>query len=645
MNNHSRKAVGVGISALTIFILGAFAAPVVVPFINAVIAHTPISPLLIQGLITSGGENYLHGIIPTLTSPDNRLSVAIMYAVLAALMLVVSIYSSLQTPSRNVEDGVLGNARIIYPGFEQRRKNDHWNGKGIPKRAGLVLSGGSGGYLFDSSIPHYMTIGKTGSGKSQLMVIETLHLLMAAAWNVICTGKSELLELTGEKAVELGYKRVVFDLRGYPGASRFNPIDLIADYAENNQVAEAQRTARQTAMDIVPLEGNNDYFPKAARSELAAVILLVAFADIPREQKNMATVCEVINRGTTGTGRDPSAPLKDYIRSLGPSHPAYSSAKQFLADGGLTTAGKNVGTTLDEALTVFNDEGMRELTSKSDVSIRDIVRDNTIIYMHLLEDGDPYQVLYTAFLNQYWRVAQQEALLNSGRLPHETAIVGDEWGNLPKVAALGEIVTLGRSMKLHAYLFAQDLKQLNKYNKPGDNGAGRDKILGSMGGKVALSLANPEDFSYFTKLVGKRTVLKHGINKQHSGTKEVGNSQGYNEEADDLIHEWEWQAFIPVRDGSTVIKGGENSKPGREGVFRMALDYANRTPAGKFFGLGSEEEEAQKRFDFRRNAEQSAKEKMDCALPWCPDFNAVKSGSTIGYEIEDDEFGAWDGLE
>lgn len=205
---------------------------------------------------------------------------------------------------------------------------------------------------------------------------------MAKGWNLIVTGKEELLELTGDKAVELGYGRVVFDLRGYPGANCFSPVDLIADYAESGRVDKAQRTARQTAADLIPLGGEgNTYFPKAARSALTACLLIVAMADIPREQKNVASVCYLVNRGTTGDGKDPSLPLKEFIRgeSVGPDHPAYGAAADFLSDGGVTTAGKNVLSTLEEALTIFNGEGVRRITAKSDFSICGMIRRKTVV--------------------------------------------------------------------------------------------------------------------------------------------------------------------------------------------------------------------------------------------------------------------------
>lgn len=535
--------------------------------------------------------------------------------------------------TREVDRGIYGDARVIRGAAELNRRNDFWDGTGMPERAGLVLGADVRGYWFDSSVPHALTCGKTGSGKTQLQVLETMHLAMAAGWNVVSTGKPEVLELTADKARELGYETVVLDLTRYPGASRYNPIGLVADAVEAGDTDAAVRTARQVAVDLIPLGGEkNTYFPKAARNMLAACILVVCTADIPRNQKNLASVAALVDRGTAGEDpKDPSAPLKDYIRGLGPTHPAFSPASDLLGDGGATTAGKNVVSTLKEALGIFSDGALRAVTSESTVSIRDLIERKTVLYIEMLDEGDPYGVVYTCFLNQWWQVAQQACKENGGRMPHETALVLDEIGNLNvKVACLPAIATLGRSMKIHEYLFVQNLKQLNAYNEPGDGGAGRDKLIGSIGTKVALSLSEPDDFKFFTALAGKRTVRSMGTSSQNgSGRSSSGTS--YSETAVPLINEWEWQQRIPIRDGLIAIKGGENSKPGREGVFEFPLDYANRTPAGAFFGLGDEEAERQKRSAYYARAKASAQDKAyGVPEPWCPEFD-------VDDETDDDD--------
>lgn len=312
--------------------------------------------------------------------------------------------------------------------------------------------------------------------------------------------------------------------------------------------------------------------------------------------------------------------------------------------------------TLKEALSIFSDGALRAVTSESSVSIRDLIERKTAAYIEMLDEGDPYGVVYTCFLNQWWQVAQQVCKENGGRMPHETALVLDEIGNLNvKVACLPAIATLGRSMRIHEYLFVQNLKQLNAYNDPGDGGAGRDKLVGSVGTKVALSLSEPEDFKFFTSLVGKRTVRSMGTSSQKGqGRTSVGTS--YNEAAVPLINEWEWQQRIPIRDGLIAIKGGENSKPGREGVFEFPLDYAGRTPAGPFFGLGDEQAERAKRAAYYARAKASADgAKYEVPEPWCPEFDIGGDAADGGRAAPDDpakadednatlsdEWAAWD---
>lgn len=561
--------------------------------------------------------------------------VPLMLAGFALTFLVLFGYSVAKEGehAREVDRGIYGDARVVSGATELNRRNDFWNGSGVPERAGLVLGATERGYWFDSSVPHAMTCGKTGSGKTQLQVLETMHLLMSAGWNIVSTGKPEVLELTADKARGMGYEVVVLDLTGYPGASRYNPIGLVVDAVEAGDTDGAVRIARQVAVDLVPLGGEkNTYFPKAARNMLAACILVVCTADIPRNQKNLASVAALVDRGTAGEDpKDPSAPLKDYIRGLGPTHPAFSPASDLLGDGGATTAGKNVVSTLKEALGIFSDGALRAVTSESTVSIRDLIERKTILYIEMLDEGDPYGVVYTCFLNQWWQVAQQACKENGGRMPHETALVLDEIGNLNvKVACLPAIATLGRSMKIHEYLFVQNLKQLNAYNEPGDGGAGRDKLIGSIGTKVALSLSEPDDFKFFTALAGKRTVRSMGTSSQN-GPGRSSSGTSYSETAVPLINEWEWQQRIPIRDGLIAIKGGENSKPGREGVFEFPLDYANRTPAGAFFGLGDEEAERQKRSAYYARAKASAQDKAYGAPePWCPEFD-------VDDETDDDD--------
>lgn len=220
---------------------------------------------------------------------------------------------------------------------------------------------------------------------------------------------------------------------------------------------------------------------------------------------------------------------------------------------------------------------------------------------------------------------------------------------MPKVDALPEMVTLGRSMKLHVYVFIQNLKQINKYSKPGDQNAGRDKLLGSMGTKVALKLSNPEDGEYFTKLCGKRTIRSLNVSKTRQGAGfATSSSETYSERAEDLIRPWEWQSRIPIRDGIIAVKGGENSAPGREGVFDFPAEYAPNTPAGGFFGLQDLAGNHIKKAEFYVRQRMLLPETTggDPAPSWMPRFPTSDAGNGSPAETpgpDQDDWARWDG--
>lgn len=574
------------------------------------------------------------------SSLDNIEAFIIALVFVAVIIAGTLAYLWAKNPKRIAQDGILGDSKIIDSTAERRRRNDTWNGIGVPPSAGLVYGFERGRYYYDGNTPHVFTAGRTGSGKSRYMALETLHLSLAAGYNLIVSDiKNEMLELTGDKASELG-KVIVFDLENPTFGNRYSPLQIIVSYAESGDMQRVREAADQLANDLVRADEKNPFFSNAARGLLSACCIAVATEDIPEVEKNMGSVCDLIDLGTTGTDKDPATPLKDYLRSLGSAHPAFSPASEFLSDGG-TTAGKNVLSTVKVALRPFTAPGIRWMTSRSDFSIEELISTRTTIYLHVLGKDNPYNTLFTCFFNQYWRTARHIGDANGGKLPYRTAILGDEWANLPKVDALPEIVTLGRSYGLSWWGFCQNVSQMNKYNSPGDNNAGREELLGNVGIKVALSLGDETDRKWFTALCGKRTVRVQNQSYQKGGDR-GSYSESMNEHVDDIVHEWDWTHRSPDKDGAIVIKAKENNADGRNGVFRMPLVDATKTPAKSYFGLGTPHEEQQKRQRYQAHLrDKGASENLNVRT-WHPDFCACASASTKTARIEVDEWGAWD---
>ncbi len=330
------------------------------------------------------------------TSKEDPLTFVLIVVFVGLCILLMLLWSENKKERPIAENSVLGNSQLIESPRLRSKMNDAWDGAGKPSSSGLVYGFENGHYLYDSKTPHQMVVARTGGGKSRYSMLETVHLGLEAGCNLVISDlKNEIVELTGERAAEIS-NVVLFDLESPLNGNCYNPLDLVVEYAEADDIANMQLAADKLASNLVPAEDKNPFFSNAARGLLAACFIAVATADINRSKKNMASVCAMIDEGTTGEGKDPSAALKDFFRNLGPDHPAFSSASEFLS-GGETTAGKNVLSTAKVALRPFTSPGIRWMTAKSNPALDDLINKRTTLYIHVLSREHPANCLLGCF--------------------------------------------------------------------------------------------------------------------------------------------------------------------------------------------------------------------------------------------------------
>ena len=258
---------------------------------------------------------------------------------LCFLIFLLLVFSSAST-QRADDGGVLGRARI-KKGAKAINGSATWDGKQSPKTRGFVYGFAKGRYLFEPD-RFVLVDGSTGSGKTRFCLIPTLDLLTyndkssdSKPHNILVSDvKNELVELTGDELERRGYKVLLLDSQHPMRGNRYNPLRILVDHANQGLTEEAEQEADTIASVIIAGEksGNAAHWTESARALLSATILLVAFsAECPDEAKNLATVNEVICRGTEGEGQDPTAPLKSAFRALLRNHlhvPVHRSSYQ-----------------------------------------------------------------------------------------------------------------------------------------------------------------------------------------------------------------------------------------------------------------------------------------------------------------------------
>lgn len=551
-----------------------------------------------------------------------------LFVFLLALCTCALIAYSSALKSRAEDGGVLGDAHV-KTGREVVKGSMTWDGSTNPSSRGFVYGftkyHGKPCYLYEPKKMAFVS-GATGSGKSRFLYLPSIDLLSYGdasngsepATLVVSDVKNELIELTGDELARRGYRVLLLDTQHPYRGQRFNPLKQVLDLHAEGRDQEAEQAADAIAELVVQDDekGKGSHWTASARGLLSALVLLVSMSDeCPEESKHLATVCEALDRGTEAEGDDPSEPLKAVFRSLPSGHPAKGRASQFISSGGNEL--RSILSTLKVALRPFSSAPIAWMTSGSDIDPHTVLTEKSAVFLHVLDEGSPYNCIAAIFLSQIWASVQAAADSNGGRLPRPVQILGDEWGNLPRVECLPALLSLGRSFQIYWTGATQDISQLNKYGERD----GRRKILANCGVKVAMKLAEEEDRRYFTELVGKTTRHTQGTSngRAASGT---SSSTSYSESADDVIHPWEWRDMAPDRDGVIVVKHADNGMPAcRAGVFRSPVTDCTNTPTREHFGLGTPEHEAGNRRAYQAGLDASATEKMAEAIPvWCPEW-------------------------
>lgn len=267
--------------------------------------------------------------------------------------------------ARAEDGGVLGDAHV-KTGREVVRGSITWDGSTNPSSRGFVYGftkrRGKPCYLFEPKKMVFVS-GATGSGKSRFLYLPSIDLLSYGdgsngsepATLVVSDVKNELVELTGDELTRRGYRVLLLDTQHPYRGQRFNPLRQVLDLHAEGRNQEAEQAADAIAELVVQDDekGKGSHWTASARGLLSALVLLVSMSDeCPEESKHLATVCEVLDRGTEAEGDDPAEPLKSVFRALPSGHPAKNRASQFVSSSGNEL--RSILSTLKVALRPFS---------------------------------------------------------------------------------------------------------------------------------------------------------------------------------------------------------------------------------------------------------------------------------------------------
>lgn len=215
--------------------------------------------------------------------------------------------------------------------------------------------------------------------------------------------------------------------------------------------------------------------------------------------------------------------LDEYFKKLPKDSVAKSQYATSSFAGGNTRGG--IFSMAMSKLQNFTFEEIAKMTSKNSLDLEDIgfsKTDNSkpkAIFMVTPDFDTSNYVLVSIFIRQiYYVLSKQSSLSRTGKCDREVIFLLDEFGNLPSIESMSNIVTvcLGRGIRFN--LIIQDLAQLDKLY-----GEEAKTIIGNCGNKIYILSNDNETAESISKSLGNQTIVTtsrsgeiFSLNKSHT---------------------------------------------------------------------------------------------------------------------------------
>lgn len=345
---------------------------------------------------------------------------------------------------------------------------------------------------------HTLIIGATRSGKTRRVLLTTIWLQIISGLSVVCSDvKGELYYYTEPFANRNGYKTYAIDLRNPRKSVHYNFLQPIIDAVEEKDLAKAIDYTWDLVSVLVGQQKGEPLWYNGETATIAAVILIVV-CDAPKEFQNLTNVYYFLANMCES---DPfgNMPINDYLKKLPDTHPAKGVFKMATIAPHKTRSSffiSALGT-----LRLFTNPNVAEMTSRSDINLKDIGREKSIVYMIIPDEKKTLYPLVSILVTQMYMLQVELATESGLRLPVDTDFDLEEVGNFPMIPVLGNILSAGASRGVRANLFIQDYQQLeNKYKDDFKN------IKTNCQCKIYLKSDDGDTLKSVSETLGKYTV-------------------------------------------------------------------------------------------------------------------------------------------
>lgn len=437
---------------------------------------------------------------------------------------------------------------------------------------------------------HSLIIGTTGSGKTTSFINPSVQILSNTKSKpsmLISDPKGELYSLHAKALEKRGYDVKILDLRNPYCSIRWNPLEKpFMQYQEmlgldskvaineefgyyifedvkyyNEEEMKAQIQVRKQELydeiyedlhDIVsvlcPILNKGEPIWESGAKNFILAITLAMLEDsenpklnMKKEKFNFYNIMKI----ATNTQND-CEDLKEYFNGRSPISKSVSLSKQVL-DAGDKTRGSYLSTIFDK-LSMFSDMSICSLTSANEIDFSEIALKPTALFLQIPDEKETRHTLASmVILQAYKQLVATANLYPDLSLPRSVYFLLDEFGNLPRIHKLEQMITVGRSRKIWFALVVQSYAQLSKVYDDRSS----DIIKSNCNIQIFIGTTDLKTIEEFSKLCGNFSIVQRNVSFSSRTSEDISSSASIKERP--LIYPSELQQLNKPSDMGNAI--------------------------------------------------------------------------------------------
>ena len=364
---------------------------------------------------------------------------------------------------------------------------------------------------------------------------------------LISDPKGELYSLHAKSLIKRGYDVKVLDLRNPYCSIRWNPLEkpfemyqemLALDdkvrvneeegyyifedkiYYDKEELQSTIQVKKQEIFDEVyedlndicsvlcPIKNKSEPIWESGAKNFILAITLAMLEDsenpelgMTKEKFNFYNVMKI----ATNT-QDDCEELIQYFNHRSPISKSVSLSKQVL-DASDKTRGSYLSTVFDK-LSLFSDMSICSLTSANEINFANIAIKPTALFLQIPDEKETRHTLAAMVILQAYKALVAKANTYPDlSLPRSVYFLLDEFGNLPQIHKLEQMITVGRSRKIWLALVVQSYAQLAKvYDEKS-----ADIIKSNCNIQIFIGTTDQKTIEEFSKKCGNYSIIQKNV--------------------------------------------------------------------------------------------------------------------------------------